>query len=168
MSGALVEPMASRQLREIMRIDAQAYPRPWSRQLWLAELGRDQRLYLVARDGGAIVGYVGAMFVQGDVHIMTLVTRPGNERQGVATQLMLAVMRQAVKAGCGAATLEVRLSNNGAQALYSRFGMEPAGIRPGYYEPELEDALVMWVKGIDTPAYREHLDLIGLALESVA
>lgn len=168
MSRLSVGPMARRHLRQVMAIDEQVYPQPWSRKLWLLELDREQRIYLVATNGGDVVGYAGAMFVPDDVHIMTVVARPESQRQGVATRLLLVLLRAAVAQGSRAATLEVRLSNNGAQALYARFGMEPAGLRPGYYEPDREDALVMWVHDIDKPAYTSLLDQIGATLERAA
>jgi hypothetical protein len=55
-----------------------------------------------------------------------------------------------------ALTLEVRVSNVGAQALYHRFGFVPVGVRKNYYE-NVEDAIVMWCTDIAEPAYRERL-----------
>ena len=41
-------------------------------------------------------------------------------------------------------TLEVRLSNAPAIALYERFGFRSAGTRPRYYHDTGEDAMIMW------------------------
>jgi ribosomal-protein-alanine N-acetyltransferase len=41
-------------------------------------------------------------------------------------------------------TLEVRVSNTSAIALYERFGFEASGVRRGYYTDNREDALIMW------------------------
>jgi ribosomal-protein-alanine N-acetyltransferase len=54
-------------------------------------------------------------------------------------------------------TLEVRVSNAGAQALYRRFGFVPAGMRKGYYPENGEDAMVMWATDIDSPAYSRRI-----------
>jgi [ribosomal protein S18]-alanine N-acetyltransferase len=43
-------------------------------------------------------------------------------------------------------TLEVRVSNRSAIAMYERFGFRPAGIRPRYYHDNGEDALIMWLE----------------------
>src|SRR5213078_3750776 len=43
-------------------------------------------------------------------------------------------------------TLEVRLSNQAAKALYARFGFRPVGIRPRYYSDNGEDALILTVE----------------------
>ncbi|MGH9061709.1 MAG: hypothetical protein ACRDZY_19680, partial [Acidimicrobiales bacterium] len=57
-------------------------------------------------------------------------------------------------------TLEVRVSNAGAQRMYRRFGFEPDGIRKNYYAETQEDALIMWVHDIHTDAYAARLGSI--------
>jgi ribosomal-protein-alanine N-acetyltransferase len=53
-------------------------------------------------------------------------------------------------------SLEVRVSNKAAQALYAKFGFVPAGIRQRYYENS-EDAIVMWCHDIDGDEYAAKL-----------
>jgi ribosomal-protein-alanine N-acetyltransferase len=74
--------------------------------------------------------------------------------------MLVALARGAVERQCVNLTLEVRMSNSGAQALYQRFGFVPAGVRKGYYPETREDALVMWANDVDTPAYAERLAAI--------
>lgn len=167
MDLALVD-MTAAHLRQVMRIDGQVYSRCWSRRLWLAELERTRRSYRVALAGRAVVGYVGAMFVLEDVHIMTIATSPDHQRTGIATRLMLDVLHRARDHGCSAVTLEVRESNAGAQALYRRFGLTIAGVRRGYYEPDSEDAIVMWAHHIDGAEYAQRLALISRDVEMAA
>ena len=62
--------------------------------------------------------------------------------------------------GARAVSLEVRVSNWGAQRLYSRFGFRPVGIRKNYYQETGEDAVVMWVDAVRSPEYRDQLDQI--------
>ena len=65
--------------------------------------------------------------------------------------------RDAIGRGATALTLEVRMSNTGAQDMYRRFGFEPVGVRKNYYQEVNEDALVMWANEVDQPAYAELL-----------
>jgi hypothetical protein len=58
-------------------------------------------------------------------------------------------------------TLEVRMTNVAAQAMYRRFGFETAGVRKNYYAEINEDALIMWAHNIDTAAYAERLAAIA-------
>lgn len=154
-------PMRRRHLRGVIRIEQQVYPRPWTFGLFLSEIGqRTTRLYLVARVGGEVVGYAGLFRAADDGHITTVAVDPAWHRHGIASRMLVALARGAIERGCVNLTLEVRMSNSGAQALYQRFGFVPAGVRKGYYPETREDALVMWANDVDTPAYAERLAAI--------
>jgi [ribosomal protein S18]-alanine N-acetyltransferase len=152
-------PMRRRHLRGVIRIEEQVYPRPWSQALFLSELAlRTTRSYFVARVGRDIVGYAGLMLSMEDGHITTIAVDPKWHRHQIGTRLLLALTREALTRDAKNLTLEVRLSNQGAQALYRRFAFAPVGVRKNYYPETNEDALVMWAHGIDTP---EHTDLVA-------
>ncbi len=157
--GLAVEPMRRRHLPEILAIEQVSYPKPWTQGTFTSELDavkRDQRTYLVARRRGTLVGYGGLMYVVDDAHVTNLAVSPSEQRGGVATRLLAELAWTALDRGCQALTLEVRVTNTGAQALYHRFGFVPAGIRQRYYE-NTDDAIVMWCNDIDTSAYRDRL-----------
>ncbi len=154
-----VEPMRRRDLPAIQVIEQVSYPRPWTANVFQSEIDlarRGERHYVVARRDGELVGYAGLMFVAGDGHVTNIACAPEHQRTGVATRLLAELAWAAVARGCGALTLEVRVSNAGAQALYRRFGFAPVGVRTKYYE-DVEDAIVMWCHDIGEPAYRERL-----------
>ncbi|HVA42036.1 MAG TPA: ribosomal protein S18-alanine N-acetyltransferase [Acidimicrobiales bacterium] len=154
-------PMRRRHLRAVMRIESEVYPRPWSVSLFMSELAlRGTRAYHVVRTGTTVVGYSGLMLGVEEAHVTTIAVDPEWHRQGIGTLLMLNMARTALEREAKAITLEVRVGNTGAQALYQRFGFAPAGIRKNYYSETNEDALVMWASDIDTPAYAERLDAI--------
>ena len=156
-----ISPMRRRHLRGVLRIEQQVYPRPWTFSLFLSEIGqRATRLYVVARVGGDVVGYAGLFRAVEDGHITTVAVDPAWHRHGIATGMLLALARGAKHRGCKNLTLEVRMSNTGAQALYQRFGFVPAGVRKGYYPETGEDALVMWANDIDSPPYAARLAAI--------
>jgi len=151
-------PMRRRHLRSVLRIEEQVYPRPWSHSLFLSELAlRGTRSYFVARAGRDIVGYCGLLLSAEDGHVTTIAVDPGCQRRGIGTRLMLALAREAIARDARNLTLEVRLSNRGAQLLYGRFGFAPVGVRKNYYQETNEDALVMWVHEIDSPGYLDRL-----------
>ena len=177
-----LEPMRRRDLRRgVMSIEMSSYPKPWSLGVFESELAQARsgaRRYLVARRsaaarragraGGAgpagrargdIVGYAGLWFNADEAHVTNVAVRPVLQRRGVATALLLGLADAAIERGCGAWTLEVRMSSTGAQALYRRFGFNPAGVRARYYE-NTEDAIVMWCNDIQGDDYRALLDSI--------
>lgn len=150
--------MRRRHLRSVLRIESEVYPRPWSFGLFVSELAlRTSRVYLVARIGGTVVGYAGLMLVAGDGHVTTIAVDPYWHRHKIGTRLLLALARAAVAKGAANLTLEVRVSNTGAQAMYRRFGFAPAGIRKGYYTETNEDALIMWANDVDTEDFAARL-----------
>ena len=156
-----ITPMRRRHLRSVVRIEQQTYPRPWSFGLFLSEIGqRSTRVYLVARVDGAVVGYAGLFRAVDESHITTIVVAPEWHRQGIATRLLLVLARAAIERGSTSLTLEVRVSNSGAQALYQRFGFVPAGVRRNYYPDTREDAIVMWASNIDSEDYARRLAAI--------
>ena len=157
-----VTPMRRRHVRSVLRIEEQVYPRPWSMSLFLSELAlRTTRAYFVARVGRDVVGYAGLMMTAEDGHVTTIAVDPKWHRHKIGTRLMLALAREAIARGAENMTLEVRLSNKGAQDLYRRFGYAPVGVRKGYYQETNEDALVMWVHEVNTPEYAELLERIA-------
>lgn len=159
-----VSPMLRRHLHEVLAIEALVYPRPWSSKLFDDELGRRGRLYLVARSGSELVGYAGLLMIADDGHVATVAVHPEREGEGIATRLLVELVRGAVRLGARQLTLEVRAGNERAHALYRRFGFAPAGARKAYYSDNGEDALVMWAHDVDTPEYRARVDAIEASL----
>jgi [ribosomal protein S18]-alanine N-acetyltransferase len=158
-TGLTIEPMKRRHLPEVLAIEAVSYPRPWTATVFQGELEqarRGHRVYLVARDGGNIVGYGGMMLVDGDGHISNLASSTAQRRRGVATRVLAELAWAAIDRDCTALTLEVRVTNHAAQSLYERFGFTQAGVRPRYYE-NTDDALVMWCDGIRSEQYQQRL-----------
>ncbi len=157
-----IVPFTVDRLDEVVAIERQVYPTPWSEQIFRDEMAAPRRTYLVALGEGKVVGYAGMMLVAEEAHITTVVTLPRRRRERLATRLMLRLASQAVEEGAHSLTLEVRSSNKAAQALYRRFGMAPVGVRKNYYVSE--DALIMWVHDLNGPEYGERLDAIAASL----
>src|SRR5262245_19623403 len=153
--------MRRRHLRGVLRIENQVYPRPWSLGLFMSELAvRTGRIYLVARVGPTVVGYAGLLFSLEDGHVTTIAVDPQWHRCKIGTRLLLHLTRRSIAAGAKNLTLEVRVSNEGAQAMYHQFGFAPAGVRKGYYVETNEDAIVMWAHDVHTAEYADRLAAI--------
>jgi [ribosomal protein S18]-alanine N-acetyltransferase len=151
-----VQRMRRRHLRAVLRIERQVYPRPWTVGVFTSEISNPERCYVVARVGSTLVGYGGMLFSGDDAHVANVAVDPRWHRHKVGSRLLLTMARFAREHGYKNLTLEVRVTNTGAQAMYHRFGFAPAGIRPRYYE-NTEDAIVMWANDIDQPAFAHRL-----------
>jgi [ribosomal protein S18]-alanine N-acetyltransferase len=160
-----IQRMRRRHLKGVMAIERQVYPRPWSPNLFLSEMNElRNRGYFVAKVGKDVVGYGGMMVYGEEAHVTTIAVDPPWHRNKVGTRLLYELVQEALRLGARAVSLEVRVSNWGAQRLYQQFGFRPVGVRKNYYQETNEDALVMWVDDIRSAEYRERLqDIIGQA-----
>jgi len=150
--------MRRRHLRGVMAIERQVYPRPWSPNLFLSEMTESKnRVYLVARIDREVVGYGGMICYGEEAHITNIAVDPLRQRQKIASRLLYDLIVEAVAIGAETISLEVRVTNWGAQRLYGRFGFHPVGVRKNYYQEIGEDALIMWLDGARDPAYRRRL-----------
>jgi len=150
--------MRRRHLRGVMGIERQVYPRPWSPNLFLTEMMESSnRCYLVARIEKQIVGYGGLICYGEEAHVTNIAVDPEQHRHKIGTRLMYELVVGGLELGAEAVSLEVRVSNWGAQRLYGNFGFRPVGIRKNYYQEINEDALIMWLDRVRTPEYRDRL-----------
>ena len=163
----VIEEMKRKHLTDLLPIEQDAYPKPWSRSVFESELEQvrsGNRHYIVARRRRLLIGYAGLWIAPdpaGDQgHITNIAVAADHRRRGVATRLLGALATIAIERGCIALTLEVRLSSTGAQELYRRFGFAPAGVRKRYYE-NTEDAIVMWCHDIQSDEYTRRLRELG-------
>jgi ribosomal-protein-alanine N-acetyltransferase len=98
---------------------------------------------LVAEVDGQVAGFIlGFKHMPLEGRIFWLAVRPGYQSRGIGTRLMLEVLKRFRSLGALGATLEVRVSNKKAQALYSSLGFHMIGICPAYYS-DGEAAIIM-------------------------
>ncbi len=120
----------------------------WSPDNMRAELLSPHTYYLVAvrlDDPSAVDGYAGLLAPQGagDADIQTVAVADRARRHGLGRTLMRQLMTEAHQRGAARIFLDVRADNPGAQSLYEALGFEAIALRPGYYQPDNVDAVVM-------------------------
>ena len=144
-------------LDPIVAIENAVYPTPWSRSMFAGELAKPSSVSLGAFDAeaGGLVAYLIVSRYVDAWHIMNVAVHPECRRQGVASRLLDELFELTAGDPRRGYTLEVRVSNATAIALYERFGFEPSGLRRGYYTDNREDALIMWKDPIRQVAARE-------------
>ncbi len=117
----------------------------WSRQMLEGELAQQpaSRHYLIADDGGLVVGYAGLLTAGSHADVLTIAVALSRWGEGIGAALLDDLLAEAARRGCTEVFLEVRTDNTRAQQLYRRYGFTEIGIRRGYYQPSGADALVM-------------------------
>jgi len=90
-----------------------------------------------------IVGYAGQWLMVDEAHLITIAVRQEYRRKGLGEALLIAAIDQAIELGARVMTLEVRLTNHSAQAMYEKFSFRKVGVRPRYYTDNNEDAIIM-------------------------
>lgn len=148
--GLTITPMRYGDLDQVVEIERRSFPTPWTRQAFVSEL-RDNAYayYVVARLGGAVIGYAGMWVLLDEAHITNIAVHPDHRRRGVGHLLLAELERLAAERGARRMTLEVRPSNKAALRLYERHGFRASGRRPRYYADTGEDAIIMWKEGLE-------------------
>jgi ribosomal-protein-alanine N-acetyltransferase len=109
----------------------------------LAQLEASGVLVWVDVEESHMAGAVASREAGGEAEILNLVVSAGWRRRGIGSRLMEAALEGAKASGAVRVFLEVRESNEGAQAFYSRLGFSQDGLRPNYYRDPPEDALLL-------------------------
>ncbi len=139
-----IQPLTYADLPEVIAIERRAFTTPWSLAMFVMELSKRGGVCLTARgDDGRIAGYLVCSRYDDVWHLMNICVDPRKRRQGIGAALLEALI-EAIDDPLARVTLEVRMSNASAAALYERFGFRSAGIRRRYYQDNGEDAVIMW------------------------
>lgn len=143
MSGIKLLPMAPAHVAQVAALERLCFADPWSERSIAAELQNPLSCWLVAEEGGQVLGYAGSQAVLDEADVMNVAVQPEARRMGLGADLMRALMAALRQRGVGTLSLEVRVSNAPAIALYQALGFSEAGRRHRYYRHPVEDALIL-------------------------
>lgn len=139
-----LRPASLADVAQIARLELRAFSDAWTEPQLIDSLSQAGAVGLVAQEEDDIlVGHLIGRTVVDEGEILTLAVAPERRRRGIAAQLLIQAMELMASQGVGRVWLEVRASNEAAQALYRDHGFTPAGRRRGYYREPVEDALVL-------------------------
>jgi [ribosomal protein S18]-alanine N-acetyltransferase len=130
----------------------------------LLPIGRGRQQDGNGREPSSIIGFAGMWLAFDEAHVTTIGVDPAHRGHGLGELLLLRMFDEAVARGANWLTLEVRVTNAAAQALYRKYGFTAHGTRKRYYSDNNEDALIMWSPAVGEPAYRAQVELRREAL----
>ncbi len=142
MLSVVIRDYSTRDFKEILEIDKEAFnPKNPAYDMYVyLTYGSD---LLVADIGSKIVGYIVTMDVD-DVtgKIISFAVRKEFRGKGIGKMLLKSAIERLKTRGKKKITLEVRVSNVQAQALYEKLGFKITEVIPSYYS-DGEDAYFM-------------------------
>jgi [ribosomal protein S18]-alanine N-acetyltransferase len=130
-------------LPAVLSVERRSFPTPWSLAMFVLELSKPSGICLAASAGDELIGYLVCSRYDQVWHLMNVAVAPERRRVGIARRLIGQLLEEAGREL--PFTLEVRVSNQAAIAMYERLGFRSAGVRPRYYQDNGEDALIMWL-----------------------
>ena len=189
----VVAPMRVSDIEEVTHIDHLSFPTPWSYNSYYNEIERNKaahyyilRLRDASQDAddqesgwrrlqrwlgvqpgherGSIIGYAGMWLMHDEAHISTIAIHPVWRGHALGEYMLLAMLAEARALNAAMVTLEVRVSNIRAQALYRKYHFDVVGRRRGYYSDNGEDALLMTTPALNDPEYNADLASLAAAL----
>jgi ribosomal-protein-alanine N-acetyltransferase len=145
LSGLSLKEAVPSDVDDVTALENRAFPVPWKRAYFAAEVGEPFRFNRVVRDpGGSLAGYLFCAFAAGEIHVHKIAVSETWRRKGVARLLMDDLFSFAERTASDVIYLEVRPSNTPAREFYRTLGFSESGRRPRYYV-DGEDALVLSV-----------------------
>ncbi len=142
--ATVFRPMGRDDLAQVMAIERDLYPFPWSEGHFRDSLNAGYSCWVCASDG-EVVGYAVMMLAADEAHVLNIaIARPWQGR-GLGRRLMQHLIGLARGYGAREIFLEVRPSNTVARRLYHDMGFNEIARRRGYYPAQggREDAILM-------------------------
>jgi ribosomal-protein-alanine N-acetyltransferase len=113
-----------------------------------------------------LVGFAGMWLMMDEAHVTTIGVKPDLRGQGLGELLFVTLLDIALQVGARRSTLEVRVTNHPAQALYRKYGFREEGVRRRYYSDNNEDALIMGSEWLHTPQFQARYRSARAELEA--
>ena len=185
-----VRPMSELDIDQVVAIERESFPATWPATAYRRELSNQLAKYLVVIDRAQpavtvsaplrrsllrlwrrpppqpplsndyLVGYVGVWFMVNEAHIVSIAVRESYRRRGLGELLLSEALDLALANKQESVTLEVRRSNESAQALYEKYRFLKVGVRRRYYSDNNEDAIIMATPPIQHASFTERLDYL--------
>jgi len=153
----ILHAIAPEHLNAVVTLDRLCFGQLWTLDAYQRELDSPNSELLGISWGEELIGFGCYWAIVEEAHLTILAIHPHYQHQGLGQSLLCALLDSARQRGLERATLEVKASNHRALGLYQKFGFLTAGRRRNYYQETGEDALVLWLKGLQSPQFPEHL-----------
>lgn len=136
-------PMTRDDILGVYALEKECFCSPWSEKSLEEELENENAVFLVAKCGQAVVGYIGCILVCSEANVTNVAVTESYRRQKIGSLLIENLISALKEKGAQSVFLEVRVSNAGAIALYQKHGFSVCGERKNFYREPTENAYIM-------------------------
>ena len=146
----LIRAVKEADIPAIAVLERESFPGdPWPETVLRQAAEHESTVFLAVFADTSLAGYCVLRTVLDEGSIDNICVAEPYRRQGAARMLLAEAMHRAREAhGAETYTLEVRVSNTAARALYESLGFVSEGVRPSYYERPREDAVICRAYGM--------------------
>lgn len=140
-----IRPLQLSDLDAVNRIELTGYSHPWAETVFRDCFRDDYRLWALENDARELIGYAIVAYLFDEAHLLNICVAKTKREKGLGRLLLAHLVSEAFTEEMSVVTLEVRVSNQSAIALYESHGFQQVGQRPDYYpgDSAREDALVL-------------------------
>ena len=136
--------MTPAHLDAVHAIESHSFSDPWPLDEILYEMSQKHTICIVAHAGAEPAGFVIMRHIVNEGHILNIAVHEDYRQKGIGSALIEAIVKEATAREMIGLTLEVRVGNRAAMALYHKHGFIVEGYRRGFYRYPTEDAAIMW------------------------
>ena len=137
----IVREMEEKDLDTIIDIENSIYIDKWNKDAYLDDLTNDIAYNYVLEHDGVILGYYGFWILFDNIDITKVSIRKELQGKGLSKILMEDFFNRIRNLDITTITLEVRVSNQKAINLYTKYGFKNISVRRNYYGNE--DAYIL-------------------------
>ena len=138
----ILRTMQQNDVKVLAELEKRCFTDPWTEQMFSAVLSLPFQYGVIAEEGGQVCGYCCFSALFDEAEILNIAVDTPYRKRGFGAEILKNVFAKMQELGVEKCFLEVRVSNEPAQALYRKFGFEQLAVREKYYG-DGEDALVM-------------------------
>lgn len=129
-----------RDMTEVLEIENQSFPRPWTDEVFLHCLRQRNCIGHVAEQGDKILGFMIYELHKSSLKILNFAVAPEQRGQGIGRAMIMRLVDKLHQQKRREIFLEVSESNTGAHLFFQRCGFRADGVMKGFFEDNGEDA----------------------------
>ena len=162
-SAAVVRAMRPADVPAVIAVERLSFAVGWPHTAFERELSTNAMARYIVLEAPAagvsgLAGFGGIWLMVDEAHIVTVAVVPEQRGRGFGRLLVHGLVSLARQNAMDVATLECRVSNTEARALYADYGFYEVGLRKRYYADNGEDAVIMTTESLTSPAYVRRLE----------